>query len=101
MGRFEDPKLKREVFDRDNYRCRWCGRTNGMAYDCHHIRYRRSSEDDVIENLITLCRTCHDFVHGGGISKAEAQEILFALIDMPGVTGIALRRMRQRASQGG
>jgi hypothetical protein len=100
MGRFDDPVLKRAVFERDRWRCRWCGRTNAWAYDCHHIRYRRSSEDDVMENLITLCRDHHNFVHDSSkIPKQEAQEILFELIERPGVTGIALRRVREARIQ--
>lgn len=90
------PELKRAVFERDRWRCRFCGRTNAMAYDAHHIVYRRSSRDDVIGNLITLCRGCHDYVHGGGINKQEAQEILFELVGTPGVTGLALLRRRAR-----
>ena len=89
---------------RDGYRCRWCGRTN-VPTDCHHIRYRRSVLDDVAENLVSLCRHCHSFVHGvptkqkDMIEKHEAQEILFALIDMPAATGLALRRQLKRARE--
>jgi len=96
VGRFDDPGLKRAIFERDKWRCRWCGRTNAMAYDAHHIVYRRSPKDDVMGNLITLCREHHDFVHSGKISKQEAQEILFELIETPGVTGLALLRRRAR-----
>jgi 5-methylcytosine-specific restriction endonuclease McrA len=89
---------------RDGHRCRWCGRTN-VPTDIHHIRYRRGKVDDVMENLINLCRMCHSFVHGvptkakDMIEKHEAQEILFALIDMPAATGLALRRQLLRARQ--
>lgn len=65
-----------------------------MAYDAHHIVYRRSSKDDHMGNLITLCRDCHDHVHTR-IPKSEAQEVLFALIERPGRTGLALQRKRQ------
>jgi hypothetical protein len=96
-----DPKLRLVVLDRDRWRCRWCGVTNAGG-DLHHIRYRRGFSDDVAENLITLDRECHGFVHGNlrngeSISKEQAQEILFMLIDRPGVTGSALlRQMRRR-----
>jgi len=96
MGRFDDPVLKRQVFERDRWRCRWCGRTNACQYDAHHIVYRRSSKDDVIDNLVTLCRAHHDYVHGGEISKQEAQEILRELVHTPGVTGLMLLRKRRR-----
>jgi hypothetical protein len=96
-----DPKLRLQVLERDRWRCRWCGVTNAGG-DLHHIRYRRGFSDDVPENLITLDRDCHGFVHGNmrngsSISKEEAQGILFMLIDQPGVTGTALlRQMRRR-----
>lgn len=95
--------MRRRILERDKV-CRWCGRT-GVPLDAHHIRYRRSSKDDVAANLIALCRRCHEHVHGqrlangGSIGKWEAQEILWALVDLPGVTGMALRRWQ--ASSGG
>lgn len=104
MGNYEglSSDLKALVHARDRHRCRWCGRTN-VHVDCHHIRYRRGPSDDVPENLISLCHMCHNFVHGvptkqkDMIQKHEAQEILFALIDMPAATGLALRRQLLRA----
>lgn len=93
------------VLARDRHRCRWCGRSNVTSLDPHHIRYRRGASDDVAGNLITLCRLCHNFVHGArnpaghSIAKAEAQEILWALIDMPGVTGMSLWRQKKRNSE--
>lgn len=106
MGRYDglSEDLRQVVKARDNHRCRWCGRTN-VHVDLHHIRYRRGVVDDVPENLICLCRTCHSFVHGvptkakDMIQKHEAQEILFALIDMPAATGLALRRQLLRARE--
>lgn len=101
MSRYEglNRGLVTIVRARDGHRCRWCGVTNA-GYDPHHIRYRRGDSDDVADNLILLCRRCHNFVHGTPndrgliISKGEAQSILFDLITMPGVTGSALWRQR-------
>jgi len=106
MGRYEglDASLRAFVNIRDHGRCRWCG-ISSRHPDPHHIRYRRGPSDDVAENLILLCRQCHDFVHGAvapngnTISKGEAQEILFDLITMPGVTGLSLMRARRRQRQ--
>lgn len=104
MSRYEglNPKLRKHVLDRDGWRCRWCGATN-QGGDLHHIRYRRGASDDVAENLITLCRSCHGFVHGTmrnrkSVTKETAQEILFYLISHPGVTGSALLR-KKRSSE--
>ena len=103
MSRYEglDARLKKAVLERDRYRCRWCGRTNAKV-DPHHIRYRRGESDDVEENLISLCRRCHDFVHGTPnvkreiIPKIVAQQLLWDLIERPGLTGMALWRQRKR-----
>jgi hypothetical protein len=98
--------LRMAIWNRDQHRCRWCGRTN-VRVDFHHIRYRRGYADDVLDNLISLCRTHHEFVHGtkapngDTIAKDEAQEILNDLVRMPGVTGIALRRQRRAAESVG
>lgn len=102
MGRYEglDPKLRTRVQERDKYRCRWCGRTN-VGCDPHHIRYRRGAVDDDEGNLIMLCRRCHGFVHGDKNAKGEsilkwiAQALLWELIELPGVTGMALWRQKK------
>lgn len=87
-------KLREAVFDRDQRRCRWCGQQRSwLGFDAHHIEYRRGSSYDRIENLITLCRTCHDFVHDSyRISKATAQEVLGDLVAIPASTGLAILR---------
>lgn len=90
--------LKAEVFARDAYRCRWCGvQRSWLGFDPHHIEYRRGTSADVIDNLITLCRTCHNYVHDSyKIPKETAQAVLFELITTPAVTGLAL--LRRQAS---
>lgn len=93
--------LRAEVYERDSTRCRWCGATNRGA-DLHHIRYRRGYVDDVIENLITLCRLHHGFVHGTPaangerITKEVAQQVLRTLVDTPGLTGASYHRRLKR-----
>ena len=96
------PALRRAVDERDGGRCRWCGATN-RGRDVHHIEYRKGSSYDVIENLVSLCRSCHSFVHGnprpGGqrIVKDVAQRVLFTTITTPGATGSSVwRRLRRR-----
>lgn len=89
------PALKRAVFERDRWRCRWCGRTNANGYDAHHIEYRRGYVYDNLDNLITLCRQHHDHVHDSyRIPKARAQEVLRFLIsdEGRGLTGMAVLR---------
>ncbi len=51
-------RLRREVYKRDNFTCQHCGKTD-CRLDAHHIIPYRISFDNSIENLLTLCQTCH------------------------------------------
>lgn len=84
--------LKALVWARDDYRCRWCGRTN-TGLDIHHIEYRRGYQQDHLGNLIALCREHHGFMHDSyAIPKRDAQAILSYLISPEGLgkTGLSL-----------
>jgi 5-methylcytosine-specific restriction endonuclease McrA len=48
--------------------CENCG---SKAVDVHHINYRSHCGEDVIDNLIGLCRSCHNAVHNGKIGASE------------------------------
>lgn len=99
--------VRHAVDDRDGHRCRWCGATN-RGRDIHHIEYRRGESYDVPENLICLCRSCHNFVHGTRrpsglrIVKEVAQRVLLEVIATPGSTGASLwRQLKHRFEQEG
>jgi len=52
------PEIKKQVFERDKYKCVVCGREKN--HNAHHkIPYGES----ILENLITLCEFCHEYVH--------------------------------------
>jgi DEAD/DEAH box helicase domain-containing protein len=66
------PDASRAVRTRDGHRCRQCGapERNGRAHDVHHLRpfrefgfipgeNRNDRQANALDNLITLCRTCH------------------------------------------
>lgn len=99
--------LRQEVLTRDCFRCRWCGATN-QGGDLHHIQYRRGYSYDRLDNLVTLCRPHHSFVHGipngagQTITKKVAQRVLQDVISKPGVTGSSVWRAlkRQWAAEG-
>jgi 5-methylcytosine-specific restriction endonuclease McrA len=63
------------------YPCEVCSAT---AVDIHHIDPKgmggRKSAD-YIENLIALCRNCHEAAHAGKISKERLKEITTERID--------------------
>ena len=52
------------ILHRDNYTCQCCGKKN-CRLEVHHIKFRRDGGTDDEENLITLCKGCHDGVHAG------------------------------------
>ncbi len=47
--------LKKKIYIRDNYSCRLCGSKKIIL--CHHIDYNK--DNNIEENLITLCKSCH------------------------------------------
>ena len=50
--------------------CEICGK---KAVDIHHIKYRSQGGGNEIENLIALCRKCHDRAHSGEINAQVLQ----------------------------
>ena len=66
------------VLDRDNYTCQNCkGRSKEKRIEVHHVVFRSNGGSDEPENLITLCKACHDKVHNGELKlkggKAKGQ----------------------------
>jgi len=67
---------KAYVLDRDKYTCQHCkGKTKDSRLHVHHIIFRRDSGSDEQENLIVLCKTCHDDLHDGKISLKKNGKI--------------------------
>jgi 5-methylcytosine-specific restriction endonuclease McrA len=55
-------RLRREILERDGWRCQKCGSSRNL--DVHHRIRRSALGDDLETNLITLCRECHQILHG-------------------------------------
>ena len=53
-------ELRTLVFTRDNHTCQSCG--SKIALNCHHIMYDRLGAEN-LEDLITLCKSCHQYQH--------------------------------------
>jgi RNA-directed DNA polymerase len=49
--------LRLSELEHDHYRCVYCGSTDYL--DVHHIRPRSQHGTDQMDNLVTLCRSCH------------------------------------------
>ena len=54
-------ELRNQVLRRDGWRCQSCGTMSKL--EIHHKEFRSQSGDDLEQNLITLCTSCHDAVH--------------------------------------
>ena len=69
--------LHKTAKERDNFICCICGSEYRLV--AHHIKPIEQGGDDVLENLITLCKGCHTSLHSSGISlfaKAKKHKTL-------------------------
>ena len=51
----------RQRRDMDGWRCSYCGRAGRL--EVHHVKALRDGGGNELENLRTLCRTCHIALH--------------------------------------
>ena len=64
------------ILTRDNYTCQHCkGKSKDSKLEVHHIIFRRNGGSDEQENLICLCKTCHDKLHKGKITLKKNGKI--------------------------
>ncbi|MHB8485804.1 MAG: HNH endonuclease [Candidatus Acidiferrales bacterium] len=54
-------ELRKQVLERDGWRCQNCGSSENLQV--HHIQSRGRLGADTLANLITLCACCHRDVH--------------------------------------
>lgn len=54
-------KQRMAAIERDNYKCQHCGES--MNLEVHHWEPYWISQDNSLDNLVTLCRSCHKDVH--------------------------------------
>jgi 5-methylcytosine-specific restriction endonuclease McrA len=66
-------KLRKEILERDGWRCQNCGCSKNL--DVHHMIRRSALGDDTETNLITLCRQCHHHVHAPSDSKSQSNRV--------------------------
>ena len=64
------------VLTRDRYTCQHCkGKSKDKRLEVHHIVFKRNKGSDEQENLITLCKTCHDDLHNELIHLKKAGKV--------------------------
>ena len=52
-------RIRYAIWERDKFTCRRCGKFGKV--DAHHIIPYRLTKDNSPENLISLCKSCHQF----------------------------------------
>ena len=73
-------QLRELALQRDQYCCRLC--TNTEQLEVHHRHYENFGRED-LNDLTTLCRTCHDLVHRSPTAAAVYAPWLPRLSDVP------------------
>lgn len=63
-------QVRREVLQRDDYKCQECGWTHEKwnpsdprHLEAHHIKQHVEGGENTVMNLLTLCNICHDKAH--------------------------------------
>jgi len=63
--------VREYVLFRDHHTCRCCkGKSKDNVLNAHHIESRKTG-GDAPNNMVTLCKTCHDKYHAGKIKLPE------------------------------
>jgi 5-methylcytosine-specific restriction endonuclease McrA len=60
------PRARREVLARDKHRCQAPGCSRTRFLEVHHIVPRKQGGSNQVENLMTLCGSCHRLWHEQG-----------------------------------
>jgi len=70
------PRQRKACRERDAHTCRVCGATAEQVgsenIDVHHRIPFRTSHDNSLGNLVTLCDTCHHAVEAGRVQCPDA-----------------------------
>ena len=61
---YEYSSRREAVLHRDNYTCQCCGKKH-VRLEVHHIIFRSKGGTDDENNLIIVCKKCHDAIHNG------------------------------------
>lgn len=62
--------IRFDVFRRDGFTCRYCGRSSPMVIlHCDHVKPRSKGGETSMENLVTACTECN----GGKRAKTDVE----------------------------
>ena len=84
------------VLHRDKYKCKLChGKSGDERLEVHHIQYRSQGGSNHLNNLITLCKTCHEKVHSGEAKLRKRKKKDYDLSDI-GILGSMKTQLLKR-----
>jgi hypothetical protein len=75
--KLKDPRWQKkrlEVFQRDGFKCTKCGEDE-LTLHVHHLKYNKQSWDAPLEDLATLCESCHSIIESFKKTKLEVLKI--------------------------
>ena len=64
---FVSPNALKEIFERDNYTCQYCGSKRDLSFD--HIKPISNGGDNSYENLTIACWTCNALKHNMSVKR--------------------------------
>jgi 5-methylcytosine-specific restriction endonuclease McrA len=92
------------ILARDGHECKKCkGKAKDSKKEVHHIIWRSRGGGDEPENLVTLCKSCHDGVHGGTVRlslKGKEKGQLKHATQMNAIRSQLLKRAECRETYG-
>ena len=71
------PEVKEKVWWRDSRQCVYCGRYGAYVFPDAHYIPRSKGGLGIEENVLTLCRMCHDRYDNGDILERLTMKLRF------------------------
>lgn len=62
-------ELRKIIYERDNWTCQRCKKKVHKGIQCHHKNPWETSHNNDVDNLVTLCTSCHMIVEWEYIKK--------------------------------
>lgn len=82
-------QIRKSVYARDNHTCQRCGATNTELH-AHHLLPKSRGGPDIPENLATVCKDCHEDIHGRPIGGDSQKFDMEDITIMSGVIAAAI-----------
>jgi hypothetical protein len=68
-----------EIFKRDGWCCVRCGTDKDMEEIPHHVIFKSQGGLGIVENGVTICRTCHRWAHSCRAGREWFESFILSL----------------------